>query len=170
MGHFRRVKVGCSSSCDVRAFLELRCFDIFLSVSIAESAWLLTSLKSSHWDNCFHPRVIVKIFWEKAFFEIVDCLIFSILLMALLVFRLVEKEMIFLALIFELISNLWLIMFILIPSWLLQWEFSLEPIRRLFTLSHFLFVKKPSTCMGRLLLFFKELEDMALNHVGQEWK
>ena len=170
MRHFRRVKVGGSSSCNVCAFLELSCFDIFLSVSITESTWLFASLKSSQWNNRLHPRVVVKVFWEKAFFEIVDCLFFGILLMALLVLILVDKEMIFLALILELISNLWIIMFILVPGRWLQWEFPLEPIGRLFALPNFLFVKEPSTCVGRRSLFFKELEDMALDHVGHEWK
>lgn len=141
LGHFWRVKIGGSSGCDVCAFLELGCFDFFLFVSIAEPAWLIASLKSSQWDDCLHPGVVIKVFGEKTLFEVVDCLIGGILLMSLLLVMLVYKEMIFLALILELVSDMRFVVFVLVPGWWLQWEFPFKPVWWLFALSNFLLIK-----------------------------
>lgn len=116
MGNFGWIEVGSSARSNVGAFLELSSFDIFLSVSIVQPSRLFASLKSSHWNDCFHPRVAVEVLWKKAFFKIVDCLIFGILLMAFFCFVFIDKELIFLALILELIADVWFIMFVLVSA------------------------------------------------------
>ena len=116
MWNFWWIEVGSSACSNVGAFLELSSFDIFLSVSIVQPSRLFASLKPSHRNDCFHPGIAVEVLWKKAFFKIVDCLIFGILMMAFFCFVFIDKELIFLALILELIADLWLIMFVLVSA------------------------------------------------------